>query len=60
MKIQPPREDICGQCYTFANSFRFKKRRNADIEDDEESSDDDEAGDEDVEVADTAKLQMNS
>ncbi len=56
MKIQPPREDICGQCYTFANSFRFKKRRNADIEDDEESSDDDEAGDEDIEVADTAKF----
>ena len=44
MRIQLPREDTCGQCHTFANSFRFKKRKHADGEEegaiDNESSDD--------------------
>jgi len=27
MRIQSPRKDICGQCCTFANSFRFEKKK---------------------------------
>jgi len=46
MRIQLPREDRCGQCYTFANSFRFKKRKRVDGE--EEGAIDNESSDEDV------------
>ena len=58
MRIQRPKEDICGQCYTFANSFKFKKRKARDGEGDDDSSeddDDDAGGTQDIILRDAAK-----
>jgi len=58
MKIQLPREDICGQCYTFANSFRFKKRKRVEVGDPDDGSSVDEGGGEEdnTRVADAARF----
>jgi len=59
IKIQQPREDICAQCYMFANSFRFKKRilQHDPSASDKESSDDDGAStNNDIVIRDAAKL----
>ena len=39
MRIQKPREDICGHCYVFANSFKFQKRKKRESDDEADSAD---------------------
>jgi len=59
MKIQHPREETCGQCYIFANSFSFKKIKlqHDPTSSDKESSDNDGAGnDNNIRVRDAGKL----
>jgi len=59
MRMQKPREDTCGHCHVFANSFRFQKRKKeADDESesgDESKTNDGEDGGDANEVIDTAK-----
>jgi len=43
LQIQKPREDICGQCYTFANAYRHNKRKR--VDDAVDASDGSEDGD---------------